>query len=88
MTHLDDQLTSTRYDCAACSPVRVLPVDAVILLMNADNVRSFLAVPIGSNDHTIQVLDHSQAIAPKLKIVGAVAETAVAEVEGLFAVER
>ena len=84
---LHDQFPSARHDRAARAPVRVLPVDPVVLLVDADDVGRFLAFPVRAHDHAVQVLDHAQAVAAELEVVGAVAEAAVAEVEGLLAVE-
>lgn len=65
----------------------MLPVDAVVLFMNADDIRRFLAFPIRANDDAVEVFDYAETVAAKLKIVGTVTKTAVAKVEGLFAVE-
>ena len=84
---LNDKFTATRDDCPAGPPVRVLPVDAVVLFMNTDNVWCFLTLAIGTYDHAVEVLDDAQAVTAELQIVRAVAEATVAEVEGLLAME-
>jgi hypothetical protein len=65
----------------------VFPVDAVVLFVDADDVWRLLALAVRADDHAVKILDDSQAVAAELQVVGAVAETTVTEVEGLFAVE-
>jgi len=70
------------------APVGVFPVNTVILLVNTNNIRRLLRRAIRTHDDAVEVLDHAEAVAAELQVVAAVAQAAVAEVEGLFAVER
>lgn len=84
---LHDQLSSPRDDCPTRPPVGVLPADAVVLLVHADDVGCDFALAVGAGDDAVQVLDHAQAVTAELEVVRAVPEAAVAEVERLLAVE-
>lgn len=53
---LDNQLAATRYHGAAGSPVSVFPADAVILLVQTDDVLGFLRRTICIGEDTVKVL--------------------------------
>lgn len=85
---LHDQLTSPGDDSAASPPVGVLPADAIVLLMDTDDVGGDLTFTVRSSNDAIKVLDYTKAVASELEVVGAVSKTTITKVEGLFAVER
>lgn len=84
---LHNQLSSPCHHGASSPPIGVLPADAIVLLMDANDIRSDFALAIRAGDHTVEVLDHAETVAAELQIVSAVPEAAVAEIEGLLAVE-
>lgn len=84
---LDDELSSTSNDRTASAPVRMLPVDSIVLLMDTNDVGCLSAFAIWLDDHTTQVFDYAKTVATQLKVVGAVTETAITEVESLLSVE-
>ena len=84
---LNHELAAASHHSAPSPPVRVLPVDTIVLFVDADDVWCLLAFPVRADDHAVKVFDHAETIAAELQVVGAVAEATVAEVEGLFAVE-
>ena len=84
---LDDQFAVTGYDRTASSPVSVLPANAIVLLMQTDDIRSMLDLIVSSNQHAIKVLDHTETIASKGEIVGTVASSAISKVKGLLPVK-
>jgi hypothetical protein len=53
---LDDQFATTSYHGAACAPVGVFPVDAVVLLVKTDDVLCVLGSAIGIDENTIKIL--------------------------------
>jgi hypothetical protein len=84
---LNDEFAAASHNSAPGSPVRVLPVDPVVLFVDADDVWCLLASAVRADDHAVEIFDHAEAVTAELEVIGAVPETAVAEVEGLFAVE-
>lgn len=54
---LDDQLSSTGDDGTASTPIGVFPVDAIVLLVDTDDIRCLLAFAIRSDYNTIEVFD-------------------------------
>lgn len=85
---LDDQFSSPSDDGTAGPPVGVLPADAIVLLMDTDNVRSEFTTSVWPSDDAVEIFDHSETITAQLQVVRAVPEATVAEVEGLFTMER
>lgn len=53
---LDDKFTAAGDDGTVGAPIRVLPADAVVLLVYADNILSLLAGAACVYEHTIQIL--------------------------------
>lgn len=85
---LHDQLAVAGHNGAARSPVGVLPADAVVLLVQTDDVGMRRGFAVTADDDGIEILDHAQAVAAEGKIVGAVTGTTVSEIEGLLSLER
>ena len=50
---LDHKLAATSHDCPAGAPIGVLPVDAVVLLVNADDIWRFLAFAVWLDNDAI-----------------------------------
>ena len=63
----------------------MLPAQSVVLLMQTDHVRRDLATAVVLEHCGREVGDLSEAVAAQRKIVGAVADAAVAEIESLLA---
>ena len=54
---LNDKFTATRDDCPAGPPVRVLPVDAVVLFVDANDIWCLLALAIWTDNHAVEILN-------------------------------
>lgn len=84
---LNDKFAATCQNCSARAPIGMLPVDAVVLFVNADDVGSYLSVTVSPYDHAVKILDDTETITPELQIVSTMTKTTITEVEGLFTVE-
>lgn len=84
---LDNELATTGDNSPTSPPISMFPVDAVVLLVNADDIWRLLAGAVGINDYAIEVFDHPKAVAAQLQIVCTMAKATVTEVEGLLTVE-
>lgn len=72
-------------DCSTASTVvGVLPTDAGILLVNADTVFLRLRPTLIIGDDSAEILNASEAIAAKLKIIGCSAGSSITQVKGSF----
>lgn len=60
---LNNQLSSSGHDGTSGPPVGVLPADAVVLLVDADDVGCDLSLAVRSRHDTVKVFNHAQAIA-------------------------
>jgi hypothetical protein len=56
----DDELhhkfSAARNDRSTGPPICVLPVDAVVLLVQADDIRCYFAAAVSANDDAVEVL--------------------------------
>ena len=59
---LHDQFAFASHDCSPSSPVGMLPVDAIVLFVDADDIWCFLALAIGAYNNAVEIFDHSQTI--------------------------
>lgn len=85
---LHDKFASAGDDCSSSPPVGVLPIDAVVLFVDTDYVWCLLSRAISSDNNTVKILDHAQAVTAELQVICAMAKTTIAKVESLLAVER
>ena len=53
------ELTATSNHCSTGSPVSVLPVDAIILFMNANDVGCCLTLAVWADNNTVEILDNA-----------------------------
>lgn len=65
----------------------MFPANAVVLFVEADDIRSLLDLVVASDEHTIEVLDHAETVTAEGQIVRTVACSTISKVKGLFAVE-
>lgn len=84
---LDDELSVACDNCTACTPVGMLPTDAVVLFVKTDGIGQGPRSAIRLRHHGIEVFNYTQAVAAQREIVGHVTTTAISEIEGLFTVE-
>lgn len=92
------------YHSTAGSPVGMLPGDAVVLLMQTDNIGADCCCAIALGFDGIEILelsqvnveeksrrskylDVTQAVASKLKVVGAYSGSSISEIKGLLPLE-
>lgn len=83
---LDDELAVAHDGGAAGAVVGVFPPDAVVLLVDADDVVHWEGVAGGVVQDRADVVDGAEAVASEFEVVGHDARAGVAEVEGGFLV--
>ena len=84
---LDHKFPASRYSCSAGAIISVLPTNAGILLVNADNILHWHNVTRVSRKDRAQVMDCSKTIAAELQVVSHRTCTSVTQVEGCFPME-
>ena len=84
---LDHKLPTSRYSCSAGAIIGVLPTNAGILLVNADNILHWHSITRVSREDRAQVMDCSKTIASELQVVSHGTCTGVTQVEGCFLME-
>lgn len=85
---LHNEFSTSHYPCYACTVVRMLPADAGVLLMDADDIFHWLNVTLVSREDSAEIVDGTKAVAAELQIVSHGAGTSITEVKGRFLVER
>jgi hypothetical protein len=65
----------------------MLPADAIVLLVQADNIRVDFRLAVRTDNNRIEILNHAETVAAQREVVGAVTGASIAEVEGLLAVK-
>lgn len=53
---LDDEFSRSRYNSTAGTPIGVLPSDAIVLLVETDDIGADLGITVGSRDDSVKVL--------------------------------
>ncbi|KIH93155.1 hypothetical protein SPBR_02543 [Sporothrix brasiliensis 5110] len=85
---LQHELALPHHDGAVRAVVGVLPGDAGVLLVHADDVGHGVRRAARVGHHAVHVVDGAEAVAAQLQVVGHDAGARVAEVKGLLLVER
>ena len=65
---LDHKLTTPTDHRATSSPIGMLPIDAVVLLMNTDDVGCASCLTVCANDNTIEILRVRSAAARREQV--------------------
>lgn len=84
--HLYDELAVPDDCCGAGAVVRVFMLEAVVLLVETDNVLQEYRVSFGVGAVAVEVLDMAETVAAEGQLIGRDAEANVADVKCLFAV--
>mmetsp|Transcript_15184 Transcript_15184/g.45785 ORF Transcript_15184/g.45785 Transcript_15184/m.45785 type:complete len:488 (-) Transcript_15184:397-1860(-) len=83
----DDETAGTAGLHVVRAVLRVLPQDAVILLVHADSLLDHHRLSLGVGEHAVEVFDGAQAVAPQLQAVGRHPQPVVHRVKGTLPVE-
>ena len=86
--HLHDQLPVPHDGGGAGAVVCVLVLEAVVLLVHADDVLELDRCPLGVGAVAIEVLDVAETVAAEGELVGCDAESDVADIKCLLAMVR